>query len=195
MRLCVRVLLRSCAVASLVPAAWKGGHVSERWTRRRVLLAGLGLGAGTVLSACRERSTPVSAPPPPPDPDVALVAAAIATEEQLLATYAATLTRHTSLSVVLSPLAAEHDAHLRALRERTPVASSPGSAAPSETAAGALVPVPAVAALARAALAAAETAAANDRGALALTASAPLARLLASMAAADAAHAALLGAA
>ena len=167
-------------------------------TRRSVVrvLAGLGigsLGAGALSPLAGCTKTPSSAPSPQrePDPvravDLAAVARALATSQDLTARYAAAIAAFPDLAGLLVPLEAEHAAHVAAL-DTTPASGT--AAPPSSTASG---PAPAVAGEALAALAAAERASAAARVADLLAASPAVARLLASIAACQAAHAAVLG--
>ncbi len=109
---------------------------------------------------------------------------------QLSDRYAATLAAHPSLRARLMPLAAEHDAHASALERLVPrptATPSPRPSAPTRT-------VPSTAAEAITALAATEQVAATRRAREALKAAPELARLLASIAACEAVHAAVLAA-
>ena len=136
--------------------------------------------------------------PDRPDPDLLLRARVAEEVRGLAAQYAAVIARFPAAADELATLAAEHEAHARALLPRrvartlTPTASptgSPPSATPS--------PTPAVAATlrrARADLADAETVAARRRTRQTLRARPATARLLASIAGCEAAHAALLAA-
>jgi hypothetical protein len=168
----------------------------RRPSRREVLI-----GAGVlVASGCARAAVDVA---PRPTADQRLAADVAEEIRALAARYAATVRRHPGLGGVLSPLAAEHDAHVRALVALQPVASpSPsasaaGSAAGSAAASPSVSPtaaaVPATPAAARAALVEAERVAAQRRRRQSLRAGAGLARLLASVAACESVHAALLG--
>ena len=145
-------------------------------SRRQVLAAGLVL----PLAGCTG-SSPGPAPSPAPvpvDPDVALRAAAVERERALLAAYDEVLADASSPGLLA--LRAEHAEHLAALE--------PGAAVPP-------VPAPAGGDLpGRAAtrLRAAEREAAAAHAADALPASRGLAALLASLAAAEAAHGVVL---
>lgn len=134
-------------------------------SRRRLLQAGL----LAPLAACTSSPSPPSPRPRPAlvDPDVALRAAAVAREQQLIARYAGTS------SPAALAIRAEHEQHLLALGG--PVASPVASPIP---AAAASVPQ----------LVAAERAAAAAHAADALRASRGLAALLASLAASEASH-------
>ena len=140
-------------------------------TRRQVLAGAAVLGA----AACTDR--PVRRPSPP-DPDVALRAAAVAREQDLLSRYDALLAAQPRLAAELSSYREDHVQHLRALAGPTP-APTPSATTP---------PVAGT----RAALVAAERAAANAHAAATATASPDLARLLASLAACESTHVAVL---
>jgi hypothetical protein len=162
---------------------------------RREVLIGAGL---LVASGCARAAVDVA---PRPTADQRLAADVAEEIRALAARYAATVRRHPGLGGVLSPLAAEHDAHVRALVALQPVASPSASAAGSAAGSAAASPsvsptaaaVPATPAAARAALVEAERVAAQRRRTQSLRAGAGLARLLASVAACESVHAALLG--
>lgn len=118
-------------------------------------------------------------------PEAAVRARALADSRELIGRYDAASAAHPSLAARLRPLRAEVARHIEAFGGTAPAAPSPAasSGASSGTAAQAL-----------SALASAERALADRRAAALLTAPAEQARLLASVAAAGAGHAALLGA-
>ncbi len=120
----------------------------------------------------------------------------VATEVAALETlYAAVLARFPGARDELSPLAAEHTAHLAALRGPAP--GPTGSASPTTGSPAPTPPPPAVPGTleaARGALAVAERTASDRRARQAVGTTTGTARLLASIAACEAAHAALLGA-
>jgi hypothetical protein len=159
---------------------------------RRAVLTML-TGAGSLaLAGCTGKTVVVA---PPPSPDQRLAARVAAEVRALSALYAAAVARHPALRASLAPYAAEHAAHLRALAPLAPPrpSSSPSSSSASSPASPSAAPsVPATPAATRAALVAAERAAARRRRAQCRTAGGELARLLASIAAAEAVHAALL---
>ena len=174
--------------------------MNEAGPSRRAVLAGGGLLA---LAACTPGSRPV--PRPPEDPDRRLRSEVAAGVQALVDRYAATVSRHPSLQRSLGPLAAEHTAHLSALLGDRATASAaptgsraatPSSGSTGTGTASPVPPVPPTPAAARGALATAERLAAEQRVSQAGRAQAPdLVRLVASIGACEAVHAALLGAA
>ena len=165
----------------------------DQVSRRRVLL---GLGAALLVSGCSS-ALPAGDEPldaPTVDPDREIRQAAADAERALLAAYAATIARHPALTERLAVLSAQHDEHLAAFSDTQASPPGPSQAATAtaitpDTATG--VPDDPLAAVA--ALTAAERAAANRSLDDLDVASQALARLLASVGAAEAAHAALLG--
>jgi hypothetical protein len=149
---------------------------APRLPSRREVLVG---GAVLALGGCLPADEPAASKP---SPDVRLRRRVAGEVEALAARYAAVIARFPDSRAELSTLAAEHEEHARALRG-TRTAPRPRSPAPA---------VPATLAEARAALAAAERAASRRRGRQAGRCEPELARLLASVAACEAAHAALL---
>ncbi|MBL1108078.1 hypothetical protein JK361_26395 [Streptomyces sp. 5-8] len=109
----------------------------------------------------------------------------------LLQRYDAVLAAHPGLADRLRPLRTQVAAHAEAFEEGAP-ASGPGTATASVTASASAAPVPATEKDAVAGLAAAERALSDQRARDLLEAPGELARLLASVAAAGAAHAYLL---
>jgi hypothetical protein len=171
----------------------------DRPSRRSVLASG-----GLLLLAACTGSSPVRAPQLTADQRLARrVAAEIIV---LSAAYAATIAAHPRTRRELAPLAAEHEAHLTALAAlqpaptATPSTSSSGSTSPSAAASPTAAASPSASsppvapspAAARTALATAEEAAAARRRHQAGDAGPDLARLLASIAACEAVHAALV---
>lgn len=178
-------------------------------TRRRALLA-TGVAAAGLLTGC-SNDAPASRRTPDRAADRARAEAAL--RERLVATstalrdeYDAVIARHPALTDRLTPLRAEVAAHVVALAgpasgatpssaPAAPSASGPAPApatTPASASAGASAPVPDEPAGALKALAAAERRT-SDRHTAALADAEPeLARLLASVAAAGAAHAYLL---
>ena len=152
-----------------------------RPTRRTVLAGGLLLTVPPALSACTgEARRPVR--PRPVDPDVALRAAAVDRERQLLARYDALLLQQPDLTARLSPLRAEHAEHLAALgQQEQPPTGSP-AAAPT------VLPSPVAGPGGLPGLVQAERAAGAAHGVATSSASAPLAAVLAQLAASEASH-------
>ncbi|CAG6391603.1 hypothetical protein NMG29_17815 [Streptomyces cocklensis] len=115
-------------------------------------------------------------------PGVAEQAAAVHDSTELIGRYDAAAAAHPSLAARLRPLRAEVVRHVEAFGGKAPARSPAPAAAAGGTPAQAL-----------AALAAAERALADRRAAAVLAVPGELARLMASVAAAGAGHAALLG--
>ncbi|MFJ9618908.1 hypothetical protein [Streptomyces noursei] len=159
-------------------------------TRRTTLLAGAALGGAALLSGCAEEARP--------DPGAAERSAAAERvrtraardSRALLARYDATLAAHPGLGARLRVLRDEVAHHIEAFTSGAPSAAASASA--TSAASGSAPGVPADERSARAALADAERTLADSRTAALVTAPPELARLLASVAAAGAAHAYLL---
>lgn len=153
--------------------------------RRRVLagLAGGLAGAAVVAGAAGCTSPP---PKPKPDPLAPVLTGTLA----LRAAYDATIRQHADLANTLTPLRADHDAHVRALtqaiRAALPTDRPTPSASPTPT--PTVPPVPASASEAQAALATAEQQAQQVAAQACLTAPADRARLLGSITACRATH-------
>lgn len=162
--------------------------------RRRVLSAAAALAVAGAVGGCLPGEDDE---PDRPDPDL-LLRARVADEVRALAVqYAAVIDRFPDAAGELSTLAAEHEEHARALLPRrvartlTSTVSPTSSRRPDPT----HTPTPTVAAslpAARADLASAERAASRRRIGQTRRAKPQTARLLASVAACEAAHAALL---
>ena len=158
-------------------------------TRRALLVAAA---SGSLLAGCK--GIAALGPVPPPGPDVITLEHAIASEELMIARYRAALTalvrqgRHPDL---VAGLLTEHSRHLAALRSRLvlPPRLATERPRPSPTP----PPVPAGHAQVLDYLAAAERAAAARLLGQLQHVPAPLAQLMASIGACEAAHAALLG--
>ena len=148
---------------------------------RRSALASAGLALVTACTRGRR-----SGPAPAPDPDAALAAAAVARELALLARYDDALAAVPALAGELAPLRAEHVAHLAALGAVEAAAATP-TRPPSPPA-----PSPGTAVQVRRDLASREHEAAAGHAAAAVAASRRLAPVLASLAASEASHAAVL---
>jgi hypothetical protein len=170
--------------------------VADR-TRRGVLAAAASLPL-LAVSGCK--GVGALAPPPRPGPDVAVLRAAIAAEEAMIARYGTAITRFPGLAKTLTGLRAEHRLHLAELRTRLVIPpGSPyrsGFASPAPRLAGA--PGAATAALPAGQAAALDFLQTAEDGAAAallrgLTAVPPsLAQLLASVAASESTHVAVL---
>ncbi|HUR14967.1 MAG TPA: hypothetical protein VM097_10810 [Mycobacteriales bacterium] len=143
-------------------------------TRRQALAASAVLLAAATATACTSDEPPG---PPARTPDDALREAAVAREQALVDAYTAALQAHPQDAPRLAHLLGDHSAHLARLG---PVVGASAS------------PRPPARALSLRALASRERAAAAAHGAAALTASRELASLLASLAACEASHAAVL---
>jgi hypothetical protein len=155
---------------TLVTCGWVE-PMSASPSRRRLLQAAL---LSPVAAACTTKRDKDDGPV---DPDVAIRAAAVAREERLLDLYSAAAP---GVAGTLASIRAEHEAHLDALRPRS---ASPSASTGSPRS----LPAVALPALVRA-----ERAAAAEHAAAALTASRPLAALLASLAGSEASHAVVL---
>ena len=155
-------------------------------TRRGVLSAA----AALPLAAAGCQGLRVLGTPPRPLPDVAVLRGAMDGETRLIGQYTAVLAAQPGLAGLLDPLLGQHRAHLDRLRVRLIV--PPGAATPSASP----QPRPQVPPGPAAAQAYLQQAESNAARALLghLTAASPsLAQLLASIAAAEASHALLLG--
>ncbi|SHN00839.1 hypothetical protein SAMN05216268_117159 [Streptomyces yunnanensis] len=162
-------------------------------TRRTTLLAGAALGGAALLSGCADEARP--------DPGAAERSAAAERvrthaardSRALLARYDATLAAHPGLGARLRVLRDEVAHHIEAFTSGAPSTAPTASATSATSAASGSAPdVPADERSARAALADAERTLADSRTAALVSAPPELARLLASVAAAGAAHAYLL---
>jgi hypothetical protein len=149
------------------------------------------------LSGCK--GVGALATPPRPAPDVAVLKAAIAAEEVMIARYDAVITRSARLAGSLRPLRAEHQSHLVQLRSRLIVPPGSAAASPSPSRSGRAAagpgPAPAGAAAAILYLQAAERHAASTLLHQLIAVSPSLAQLMASVAASEATHVAALSAA
>ena len=166
-------------------------------TRRAVLAATAASLPLLALSGCK--GVGALATPPRPAPDVAVLKAAIAAEEVMIARYDAVITRSARLAGSLRPLRAEHQSHLVQLRSRLIVPPGSAAASPSPSRSGRAAagpgPVPAGAAAAILYLQAAERHAASTLLHQLIAVSPSLAQLMASVAASEATHVAALSAA
>lgn len=160
-------------------------------TRRGALTATGALTLGAVLTGCgngegaggREGSTTASARAAAVRADRTLRATAARTSTSLLARYDGVVTAHPATAADLAPLRSAVQAHAKALAAGAGRVRPPAPAPPPATDAKAALKE----------LAAEERRAADARAKALLTAEPELARLLASVAAAGAAHAYLLG--
>jgi ferritin-like protein len=151
--------------------------------RRRSVLAAAGAAVPLLAAGCKGVGGLGTLPRP--QPDVAVLRAAIGTEQALIARYRSALAASPGLKDTLDPVLDQHLAHLAALRSRLigpaatprPARTSPAAGSPAST---------------LGALAAAEQAAAGALVSQLATASPSLAQLLASISASEASHAALL---
>jgi len=159
--------------------------------RRRQLLAAsvTTLPFFAALSGCDGRDLlPGLASPPPLSADVRALFAAVAAEEDLVSLYKRTVAAYSALAPALTPLLAEHLAHLAQLRAR--IIEPPGKRVPHTVTSR--PPVPAAPAAAVALLRAAERAASTDQLRRLNGAAPSLAQLYASIAASEATHVAAL---
>lgn len=157
-----------------------------RPTRRSVLAGGLLLSVPAALAACTTEAPPVR--PQPVDPDVALRAAAVERERQLLARYDSLLQQQPDLAPRLSPLRAEHAAHLTALGEQEQPATGSPTAPAAADLEDTVPPSPATGPGGLPGLVQAERAAAAAHVVATSSASASLAAVLAQLAASEASH-------
>ncbi|WP_309056252.1 hypothetical protein [Streptomyces sp.] len=176
--------------------------------RRALLAAGAATGASAVLAGCtsgdggaRRASAERARAERVARAEAALRQRSVTTARTLVERYDATLAAHPPLAARLGPLRASAAAHVKALGEggtgarpatATPTAPASSPTAPAVAATAAPAPVPADPAAALGELASAARRAADAHAAALLTAPPEYARLLASVAAAGAAHAFLL---
>lgn len=162
---------------------------APRPTRRALLLAAPAAAGLAVLTSCTSGSP--SGPPTPsaaPDPDLALRAAAVAREQELIRAYDAALLAVPTLRDRLLVLRAEHQAHLGALgaAPASPAVGSPLVGEPTGSPTGTTDAH-------LAGLRSAERVVGSAHTAGLRTASAALAVVLATLAASEAAHEVALG--
>jgi hypothetical protein len=152
--------------------------------RRRQLLAASAttLPLFLTLSACAGPDP--LAGPPPLSPDVRALLRAVAAEQNLIFLYKRTMAAYSALVPTLTPLLAEHQAHLAKLRAR--IIEPPGKTVPTEVTSRPAIPDTPAAALAR--LRAAEQTASTAQLQRLAGASPSLAQLYASIAASEATH-------
>jgi len=135
--------------------------------------------------------------PPKQLPDVGVLRDAIAGEKLMIARYRAAMSGSPGLAATLSPLLAQHEAHLARLRSRLiePPGASAAATAPSARGTpnpGATAPAPQTPARTIALLVAAENRAATSLVVHLAVVTPSLAQLLASIAASEATHALVL---
>lgn len=139
------------------------------------------------LSGCHTPA--VLAGPPPLSADVRTLFAAVTAEQNLVSLYTRTMTAHSGLVPALTPLLAEHEAHLAQLRAR--IIEPPGKAVPDRVTSR--PPIPATSTAAAALLRGAERTASAAQLRRLAGASPSLAQLYASIAASEATHVTALG--
>jgi hypothetical protein len=158
----------------------------EAHPSRRAVLASAG---ALALTGCLGAT---DEPEPRPDPDLRLRERVAAEVDELVRAYAAATQAFPGLTDRLAPLAAEHQAHLTALRGPQP-SGSPGAGASGSATPPAAPAVPGSGAATVTWLAGLERRAARRRAHQTATAGPDLARLLASVGACESVHAVLLG--
>ncbi len=134
------------------------------------------------VAACQKPA--VLAGPPPLSADVRTLFAAVTAEQNLIWLYNRTMAAYSALAPALTPLLAEHEAHLTQLRGR--VIEPPGKTVPDRVTSK--PPIPATRAAAAAMLRSAEHAASTAQLRRLTGAPASLAQLYASIAASEATH-------
>jgi hypothetical protein len=138
------------------------------------------------LSAC-SGPDPLAGPPPL-SADVRALLRAVTAEQNLISLYKRTLASYSALALVLTPLLAEHEAHLAQLRAR--IIEPPGKSVPAKVTSK--PPIPGTRAAALAQLRGAEQAASTAQLRRLAGASPSLAQLYASIAASEATHVTVL---
>jgi hypothetical protein len=169
-------------------------------TRRRVLaaagLAALSV-AGTLGTAgCAAGQSWPWATPPKPSPDIGVLRDAITAEDAMISRYTGVIAAFPALTGSISPLLTQHREHLAQLRARLVIPPGPGPSAAPTAAARKRPGGPRLPASERGAVAYLRAAEHGEAAVLTgwLTGVTPsLAQLLASIAASEATHAALLG--
>ncbi len=173
------------------------GPTADR-SRRAVLAATVASLPLLAVTGCK--GVGALAAPPRPAPEVALLRAAIAAEELMIARYDAVIARSPGLTAGLRPLRAEHRLHLAEFRSRliVPPGSAAASAASPAPASSGASPgasgAPARTAAAISFLQGAERVAAAELLRRLTAVSPSLAQLMASVAASEATHVAALAA-
>jgi hypothetical protein len=138
------------------------------------------------LSACAGPNPLAS--PPPLSADVRALLRAVAAEQNLISLYNRTMAAYSALVPALTPLLAEHRAHLAQLRAR--IIEPPGKSVPDRITSRPVIPGTQAAALAQ--LRTAEQAASTAQLRRLAGASPSLAQLYASIAASEATHVTML---
>lgn len=104
---------------------------------RRAALAGLAAGAAGALVGCTPRGVRLDEDPEPVepevDPDVVIATEALTAQQSMIALVSATQARHRRLAVRLAPLLATHRAHADLLSDAVPEppATTPSAASPA----------------------------------------------------------------
>ncbi|GGK83506.1 hypothetical protein Sme01_17600 [Sphaerisporangium melleum] len=159
-------------------------------TRRAVLRGTAAAALAVPATGCSGHDRPApAAPARPPDPETVLLTRVIADKERMVALYRQAALANAKIAATLRPFQQRHEAHLAELRRRlpspaTPAATPATSATPGSSPPGAKVTIGRLRDMERAAAAA--------RPRQIGTVSPPLAQLLASIGACEAAHAAAL---
>jgi hypothetical protein len=179
-------------VRGIITAMTRTGPGGPPLPRRAVLAGAVALGATGLTAGLAACSPDRATPPPPPDPDVVLRLKVAAEVRSLLAAYAAVIATHPATGARLRPFAAETRAHDRALSGPPGALATPSPKTARAGSSPTPSPVPATPAGALAWLAGLERAAAVRRRRQLLRAGPDLARLLASIGASEATHAALI---
>lgn len=139
------------------------------------------------LAGCAGHPDPLSGPPPLSS-DVRTLMAAVTAEDNLVYLYTKTMASYSSLATRLSPLLAEHQAHLRALQAR--IIEPPGKSLHPRPSSRPAIPASKAEAIAQ--LHAAEQAAVKAQLGRLPAASAAEAQLYASIAASESTHITIL---
>ena len=167
-------------------------------TRRRVLAAA-GLAALTAAGTLGTAGCGAGLPwatPPKPAPDVGVLKDAIAAEDAMISRYTGVIAAFPALTGSISPLLTEHREHLAQLHARLVIPPGPGPSASPTATARTRPPRPRLPSSEHGAVGYLRAAERDEAAALTgwLTGVTPsLAQLLASIAASEATHAALLG--
>jgi hypothetical protein len=139
------------------------------------------------LAGCAGHPDPLAGPPPL-SPDVRTLMTAVTAEDNLVYLYTKTIASYSALAPGLTPLLAEHQAHLSALRAQ--IVEPPGKSLHPRPSTRPVIPAPAARAIAQ--LRAAEQAAVTAQLRRLAAASAGEAQLYASIAASESTHITIL---